>query len=194
MTGSGARPRSDTRRQILEVALELFAARGYERTSLREIAERLGVTKAAVYHHFKTKEEITVSLCEILTRPIEELIEWGRRQPPTPEVRQQLVRRYGRSLADAAPLHRFLQENQATVRDLRIGDILRDQLRRVHDLLVPAQGDLVDRVRCLSALLTLQAGMCAFQAAEGDVDQRHAAVIEVAVDLVAQAHAAGRIS
>ena len=41
-------PRSDTRARILDVALELFAAQGYEKTSLREIADRLGVTKAAL--------------------------------------------------------------------------------------------------------------------------------------------------
>ena len=40
--------RGDTRARIQQVALELFAEQGYERTSLREIAERLGVTKAAL--------------------------------------------------------------------------------------------------------------------------------------------------
>ena len=49
--------RGDTRVRIQQVALELFAEQGYERTSLREIAERLGVTKAALYYHFKSKEE-----------------------------------------------------------------------------------------------------------------------------------------
>ncbi len=57
------------------MALELFAEQGYEKTSLREIAERLDVTKAALYYHFKTKEEIIVSLFQDLTKPIEELIE-----------------------------------------------------------------------------------------------------------------------
>jgi len=39
----------------------LFAERGYDQTSLREIADRLGVDKAALYYHFKTKEEILAS-------------------------------------------------------------------------------------------------------------------------------------
>ena len=43
--------RGDTRARIQQVALEMFAEQGYERTSLREIAERLGVTKAALYYH-----------------------------------------------------------------------------------------------------------------------------------------------
>jgi AcrR family transcriptional regulator len=52
----------ETRERILDVALELFNEQGYERTSLREIAERLGVTKAALYYHFKSKEDILLEL------------------------------------------------------------------------------------------------------------------------------------
>src|SRR5215469_16465337 len=54
----GEFPRGGTRERIQAIALELFAEQGYEKTSLREIAERLGVTKAALYYHFKSKEDI----------------------------------------------------------------------------------------------------------------------------------------
>jgi AcrR family transcriptional regulator len=47
-----------TRRAILDVCLELFADQGYGGTSLRQISDRLGITKAAIYHHFKAKEDI----------------------------------------------------------------------------------------------------------------------------------------
>jgi AcrR family transcriptional regulator len=50
------------REAILDVALELFNEQGYEKTSLREIAERLGVTKAALYYHFEKKEDILLEL------------------------------------------------------------------------------------------------------------------------------------
>ena len=56
------RPRGSTRERILDVALELFSEQGYEQTSLREIAERLGVTKAALYFHFEHKEDILLQL------------------------------------------------------------------------------------------------------------------------------------
>lgn len=46
----------------MDVALELFTERGYEKTSLREIAEALGVTKAALYYHFERKEDILLAL------------------------------------------------------------------------------------------------------------------------------------
>src|SRR5512133_27475 len=51
-----------TRERILDVALELFNEQGYEKTPLRELAERLGVTKAALYYHFKRKEDILLEL------------------------------------------------------------------------------------------------------------------------------------
>jgi len=51
-------PTKPLRERIEEVSVELFAQQGYSGTLLRQIAERLGVTKAAVYYHFKTKEEI----------------------------------------------------------------------------------------------------------------------------------------
>ncbi|HWJ63860.1 MAG TPA: helix-turn-helix domain-containing protein [Acidimicrobiales bacterium] len=53
-----------TRQRILDVAMERFTEQGYEATSLREIAEPLGFTKAALYYHFRSKEEILRALME----------------------------------------------------------------------------------------------------------------------------------
>jgi len=62
-TGTGKRPpRGATRERILDVALELFTEQGYDKTSLREIADRLGITKAALYYHFARKEDILLEL------------------------------------------------------------------------------------------------------------------------------------
>ncbi|MFE7213414.1 TetR/AcrR family transcriptional regulator [Streptomyces sp. NPDC057611] len=184
--------RGNTRQRIQDVALELFAEQGYEKTSLREIAERLDVTKAALYYHFKTKEEILVSLFESLMRPMEELIEWGRRQPHTLETKQEIVRRYDQALADAAPLFRFMQENQATVRELRIGDAFKDRMRGLRDIIIDPGASMADQVRCVSAIFTLHAGMFVMQDVEGDPEERRKAVLEVAIDLVTQAHRGAR--
>jgi AcrR family transcriptional regulator len=51
-----------TRDRILDVALELFTTQGFDGTSLREIAERLDITKAALYYHFESKEDILLAL------------------------------------------------------------------------------------------------------------------------------------
>ncbi|MFF3377965.1 TetR/AcrR family transcriptional regulator [Streptomyces sp. NPDC002680] len=182
------RRRGDTRQRIQDVALELFAEQGYEKTSLREIAERLDVTKAALYYHFKTKEEIIVSLFEDLTKPIEDLIEWGRQQPHTLDTKQEIVRRYSEALGEAVPLFRFMQENQATVRDLSIGDTFKSRMLGMREIIIDPDAALVDQVRCISAMFTLHAGMFVLQDLAGDADEKRKAVLEVAIGLVTQAH------
>jgi AcrR family transcriptional regulator len=47
-----------------KVAAELFAAKGYAATSTRELAEAMGVTKGTFYHHYPTKEEVLLQICE----------------------------------------------------------------------------------------------------------------------------------
>lgn len=188
MDGTKQRRRGNTRQRIQDVALELFAEQGYEKTSLREIAERLEVTKAALYYHFKTKEEIIVSLFEDLTKPIEDLIEWGRQQPQSLETKQEIVRRYSQALTDAAPLFRFMQENQATVRELSIGEMFKNRMLGMRDIIIDPDADLVDQVRCISALFTMHAGMFVLKDLEGDPEDKRRAILEVATDLVTQAH------
>jgi AcrR family transcriptional regulator len=60
--GRSGRPRGSTRQRILDVALDLFNEQGYDKTSLREIADALGFTKAALYYHFERKEDILLAL------------------------------------------------------------------------------------------------------------------------------------
>ncbi len=136
MDGTRQRRRGNTRQRIQDVALGLFAEQGYEKTSLREIAEQLDVTKAALYYHFKTKEEILVSIFEDLSRPLEDLIAWGREQPHSLETKQEILRRYSEALAAAAPLFRFMQENQATIRELRIGELFKTRMFGLRDILI----------------------------------------------------------
>ncbi|MFC4506284.1 MULTISPECIES: TetR/AcrR family transcriptional regulator [Streptomyces] len=188
MDGTKQQRRGNTRQRIQDVALELFAEQGYEKTSLREIAERLDVTKAALYYHFKTKEEIIVSIFQDLTKPIEELIEWGREQPHTLDTKREIIRRYSAALAEATPLFRFMQENQATVRELQIGDSFKDRMRGLRDIFIDTDAPLTDQVRCVSAIFTLHAGMFFLQDIEGDPEDKRAAVLDVAFDLVSQAH------
>src|SRR3954470_23263909 len=75
----------DRRAEIRRVALDLFTAQGYDSTSMREIAERLGITKAALYYHFDSKEAIVRSLFEERVATLDALIEWAEAQPHTPE-------------------------------------------------------------------------------------------------------------
>ncbi|WP_438023960.1 TetR/AcrR family transcriptional regulator [Sorangium sp. So ce233] len=60
----------DTRSRLLDTALKLFSEHGMEGTSLQMIADAFGVTKAAVYYHFKTKDEIVEA---VVGPPVQEL-------------------------------------------------------------------------------------------------------------------------
>jgi AcrR family transcriptional regulator len=56
----------DTKQRIQMVARELFAKQGVTRTSLQEIADRLGITKPALYYHFGSREELVRSIVQPL--------------------------------------------------------------------------------------------------------------------------------
>lgn len=60
----GRQEKQDTRRAILAVAQELFAAQGYAGTSVADITGRLGMSKAALYYHFSSKTEILRALLQ----------------------------------------------------------------------------------------------------------------------------------
>ncbi len=81
-----------------------------------------------------------------------------------------------------------MQENQATVRDLRIGEMFKTRMLGLRDILIDPEADLADQVRCVSALFTLHAGMFVLNDLAGDPEEKRAAVLEVATDLVTQAH------
>jgi AcrR family transcriptional regulator len=180
--------RGNTRQRIQEVALELFAARGYEKTSLREIAEHLGVTKAALYYHFKTKEDIVISLFEDLGGPCDELIAWASGQPRDLETKLEVLRRYSEVLKHAAPLFRFMQENQATMRELSIGESFKGRLMELLGIIQLPDAELSDQVRCSASLFTMHAGMFTMQNIEGDPEDKRLAVLEVAQEMLTTAH------
>ncbi|GAA3539741.1 TetR/AcrR family transcriptional regulator [Nonomuraea rosea] len=78
----------DTRSCIIETARELFTAQTYRAASMRDIAERVGITKPSLYHHFRSKSEILTSL---VRPPIDELaaaIEAAAERATPEETRQ----------------------------------------------------------------------------------------------------------
>lgn len=58
----GGQVSASTREKILDVALDLFSDQGFDGTSMREIAQRLGITKPSIYYHFASKEDILLAL------------------------------------------------------------------------------------------------------------------------------------
>ncbi|MFI6781361.1 TetR family transcriptional regulator [Micromonospora sp. NPDC050276] len=76
-----ADPADDTRTRILRAALDLFAEHGYQRTSLRQIGERLRLTKAAILYHFPAKEHLLAALIEPLLADLEALLDSAQTRP-----------------------------------------------------------------------------------------------------------------
>lgn len=91
----GARNRgARTREQAQRVALRLFTEQGYEATSLRQIADELGINKASLYYYFDGKEAIVHSLLDQRGDEADELLAWVRDQPASPELLAAAVSRW----------------------------------------------------------------------------------------------------
>jgi AcrR family transcriptional regulator len=177
--------RTDTRETIRSVALELFAEQGYDRTSLREISERLGVTKAAVYYHFKTKEEILISLIEDFLAQIEDLADWAQAQPAGVATRQQVLRRYSELLDErTTQLAQFLHEGQAAIRDLAAGTQMRKRVDRLIDTLATPDQPLDTRLRARLALIALHLGTFTARDIEATDQQRRDTALQIALEIV----------
>jgi AcrR family transcriptional regulator len=151
--------RGDTRTRIQQVALELFAEQGYERTSLREIAERLGVTKAALYYHFKSKEDIVLSFTEDYFSRIDALITWGREQPPGAETARELLDRYIEIVMESGEVFRFLERNQATIRGTEDGKHrftqFRPRLAALMEIITGPDAPTRARIRAAAAIFAV---------------------------------------
>jgi AcrR family transcriptional regulator len=180
--------RTDTRSRAQQVALELFAEQGYEKTSLREIAERLGVTKAALYYHFKSKEDIVHSFTDDYFAEIDALVDWARDQPRTEQTRHEVLDRYVGIVLSGYQVFRFLQQNQATMHSLGAGKEerfarFRGRLEALIDVLAGPDAPLRNRVRATSAVLAVGATVMFFQQQVDDPDKLRAIILELAGDL-----------
>jgi AcrR family transcriptional regulator len=177
----------DTRSRLRELALRLFAEQGYEKTSLREIAERLGVTKAALYYYFKSKEDIVRSLLEDYIAELDELIAWGQPQPRTAATRAEIVRRYLHIVASGTEVFRMLHQNQASVASLanakERGELMRERMDALTDLLTEPAGTLRDQVRAASCLMSVSYCCMRFQDRVASPEELEKVVLDVALEL-----------
>lgn len=106
----------DQRDAILARAAELFAARGYPGTSMNEVAAACGVSKPALYHYVRDKNELLVQICEAHIERLQALVDAVQTQAAaegwSPEVRlRALILRFVEAYADAQHQHRVLTED-----------------------------------------------------------------------------------
>jgi AcrR family transcriptional regulator len=101
-----------TRARIVEVALELIADRGFAATTTREISERLGFTKAALYYHFRTKDDLLAAIVAPAMSELEALVD-DARPVVEPAARRSVLAGYVTLVAEHADLVRVLSADPA---------------------------------------------------------------------------------
>jgi AcrR family transcriptional regulator len=182
------RGRSDTRARIQQVAVELFTEQGYEKTSLREIAERLDVTKAALYYHFKSKEDIVASLVEDYYGQVDALVTWAQAQPTSASTRREILRRYVSLIAEGDEVFRMLHQNQAAVNTLASSKnrsaLFRERLTGLVEMLIKPGGGTPDRVRAAMALGGVSVGWMLFADQVDDKKELCGIVFDAASGLI----------
>jgi AcrR family transcriptional regulator len=184
------RVREDTRSRIQEIALELFTEQGYDATSLREISERLGVTKAALYYHFKSKEEIVESMTADHAARIEALLEWAGDQAATsgitPETRREFVRRYMENLSVSKhfKVMKFLQQNQPALKNMAKAGLWREAMDKMVHCLTGPDASAEERLRVGLALFGLHVSWMLLPEDRFTEQERHEAALATAYGLL----------
>jgi len=123
----GRAPGYDGQRElILARAAELFAARGYPATSMNEVAQACGCSKAGLYHYFRDKYALLVSITEGHVQRLLALTNEVQAAGLAPELRlRTLIKRIVEEYAGAQHAHRVLTEDvrflQAADRDRVLG-------------------------------------------------------------------------
>lgn len=75
-----------TKERILHTAFGLFLEKGYENTPIQAIIDAVGIAKGTFYHHYRSKEEMLVSLVEGLTQRVVDAIEPIAQDPQLPAI------------------------------------------------------------------------------------------------------------
>jgi len=91
IAGLRSGPYTAPQARIIAAAVELFSDHGVSGTSLQMIADTIGVTKAAVYHQFKTKDEIVLAAAEAELARLEAALDAAGAEPSRTRTREVLV-------------------------------------------------------------------------------------------------------
>jgi AcrR family transcriptional regulator len=179
--------RGDTRARIQAVAVELFTEQGYDKTSLREIAERLDVTKAALYYHFKSKEDIIRSLVDDYFGQVDALVRWAKRQPRTPARQAEILSRYLDMVIDSQHVYQMMHQNQAALASLTSGknhgELFKKRMNAIVDLLAAPDASLPDRVRAAVAATSVSVCWMLLRDQVDDPGELRTTVLALATDL-----------
>jgi AcrR family transcriptional regulator len=168
----------DTRTQILSVARELLVAQGFAATTTRELAERLGFTKAALYYHFRTKDDLLAALAAPLVERMRALV---TRTPlrPAAAARRAVLAAYVDIAAADLDLVRVLTQDPSVTRRPVTAEHAALYERMLQLLSGHDQPDTAERAHARAALGAIRAALIHADPAE-DADVLRRAALDAA--------------
>jgi AcrR family transcriptional regulator len=141
-----------TRTRIQDVALALFATRGYDATSLQEIASALDVTKAALYYHFPSKAELLHSLADPLLDEERSLLAGYTDGPLDDAARRELTSALIDLLLARRPVVAWLTRDLSALAQPEIGERVEANTERLQRLLAGSDQSVAGQVRAAAAV------------------------------------------
>jgi AcrR family transcriptional regulator len=168
--GSGPGPvaYSAAQTRIVKAAVELFAEHGVGGTSLQMIADALGVTKAAVYHQFKTKDEIVVAVAEAELARVESALDAAEAESDPARARSVLVARIVDLAVERRHMESTLLGDPVLVRFFAHHEPFREVMGRLYRLLMG--DDAGTDARVPAAMLTAAIGGAVMHPLVADLD------------------------
>lgn len=132
---------SAPRMRVLDAALKLFAEFGVSGTSLQMIATSVGITKAAIYHQFRTKEDIVIAVTERELSRLVPALERAEMLDDVPQARHELLIEVITMAVRDRRLVRTLQFDPIVVRLLAQHPPFQRFMDRLYRVLLPDTGD-----------------------------------------------------
>jgi AcrR family transcriptional regulator len=152
-----AAPTTAAQTRIIEAALVLFAEHGISGTSLQMIADAVGVTKAAVYHQYNTKDEIVLAVAGIVLARLEAAVTRAEAERSRSRAREMLIAAMIELAVERRRMAGILQRDPVMLRFLEKHAPFRHVMRRVNRALMGDAADPRARVQA-AALESLIAG------------------------------------
>jgi AcrR family transcriptional regulator len=156
----GGTPRSEAQLRTLRAALELFAEHGVSATSYQMIADAVGVTKGAIYHQFKTKDELVIAVAELELARLDDALEAAETLEGRDEAREFLLNRVIDHAVDHRRAANTLQFDPVLVRLLADHKPFQHFIERLYGMLVGDEPGPDTQVR-LAALTCVVGGTVA---------------------------------
>jgi AcrR family transcriptional regulator len=181
--GERARQYSPAQRRTIDAALTLFVEHGVSETSLQMVASASGVTKAAIYHQFRTKEALVIAVAEIELQALEEAVDVALDMGANIEARRWLLCQViDIAIGRRKVVGSFLSD-PILVRYLNEQEPYRRLMSRLIAVLFGRDAD--DRARVRAAILAAACGATANHfVADVDDDTLRRELIEVVLPLL----------